>query len=104
MRRPDFGRYALFCSVAAALLSGCSGSQPPIGAPFTASSTRLTAQRPAARGTFKVLYSFSGSVDGGGPSGLLNVGDLDAGPSWARTWPRRLGSSAAATLGASLDH
>src|SRR5580692_3555580 len=74
MRRPDFGRYALFCSVAAALLSGCSGSQPPIGAPFSASSTRLTAQRPATRGTFKVLYSFSGSADGGGPSGLLDVG------------------------------
>jgi uncharacterized repeat protein (TIGR03803 family) len=56
------------------MLAGCGGSQPPIGVPFSASSTRLTAQRPATRGTFKVLYSFSGLADGGGPSGLLNVG------------------------------
>jgi hypothetical protein len=29
----DFSRYALSACVAAALLSGCGGSQPPIGAP-----------------------------------------------------------------------
>jgi hypothetical protein len=29
----DFGRYALNSCAAAALLAGCGGSQPPIGAP-----------------------------------------------------------------------
>ena len=33
MKASDFGRYALFGSVGAALLAGCGGSQPPIGAP-----------------------------------------------------------------------
>jgi hypothetical protein len=32
MRSLDFGRHALFCSAAAAMLAGCGGSQPPIGA------------------------------------------------------------------------
>jgi hypothetical protein len=33
MRSLNFGRYALFCSAAAAMLAGCAGSQPSIGAP-----------------------------------------------------------------------
>jgi hypothetical protein len=33
MRFWDLSRYALSASVAAALLTGCGGSQPPIGAP-----------------------------------------------------------------------
>ena len=33
MRTSDSGRYALISCVAAALLGGCGGSQPPIGAP-----------------------------------------------------------------------
>jgi hypothetical protein len=32
MKRLDFGRYVLNCCVAAAILAGCGGSQPPIGA------------------------------------------------------------------------
>jgi hypothetical protein len=33
MRSLEFGRYALNMGSAAALLAGCGGSQPPIGAP-----------------------------------------------------------------------
>ena len=33
MKVPDFGRYALCSCVAAAMLAGCGGSLPPIGAP-----------------------------------------------------------------------
>ena len=33
MKTQDFGRHALTSCVAAALLAGCGGSQPPIGAP-----------------------------------------------------------------------
>jgi hypothetical protein len=33
MRSLDFGRYALFCIAAIAILAGCGGSQPPIGGP-----------------------------------------------------------------------
>ncbi|MGB8965277.1 MAG: hypothetical protein WCB99_06525 [Candidatus Cybelea sp.] len=32
MRVPDFGRYALSSCIAGALLAGCGGSQPPLGA------------------------------------------------------------------------
>ena len=32
MRIQDFARYALTSCVAAALLAGCRGSQPPVGA------------------------------------------------------------------------
>jgi hypothetical protein len=31
MKSLGFGRYALFCCVAAAMLAGCGGLQPPIG-------------------------------------------------------------------------
>jgi hypothetical protein len=33
MKSLDFSRYALSSCVAAAMLAGCGGSQPPIGAP-----------------------------------------------------------------------
>ena len=32
MKSLDFSLYAVNCGVAAALLAGCGGSQPPIGA------------------------------------------------------------------------
>ena len=34
MKRSAFGHYALSASVAIAMLAGCGGSQPPIGAPL----------------------------------------------------------------------
>ena len=59
VRIPDFGRYALgIC--AAALLAGCGGSQPPIGAPLSPSPSGLTDQRTPTGVTFKTLYSFTG--------------------------------------------
>jgi hypothetical protein len=33
MRSLDFGRFALSSCLATAMLAGCGGSQPPIGAP-----------------------------------------------------------------------
>jgi hypothetical protein len=33
MRISGFGRYAISSSIAVAMLAGCGGSQPPIGAP-----------------------------------------------------------------------
>jgi uncharacterized repeat protein (TIGR03803 family) len=68
---------------AAALLAGCGGSQPPIGAP-SAMPQSATLQRLSARGNaiaaggYKVLYSFKGpfgATDGAQPfADLTNVG------------------------------
>lgn len=43
MRRSGLGRYALCSCVAAALLAGCGGSQPPIGAPGAMPQSRTHA-------------------------------------------------------------
>ena len=40
-------RYALSSCVAAAMLAGCGGSQPPIGAPVAMPQSRAIAQRTA---------------------------------------------------------
>lgn len=68
MRSLDFCRCALGVCVAAAMLAGCSASQPPIGAPDLMSQnvTRLT--RPDA-GKYRILYSFYGNYGVGGPNG-----------------------------------
>ena len=72
MKSLAFTCYALACCAAAALLGGCGGSQPPIGAPgrmpqvsaFERSST-----------DYRVLYSFGGGSDGANPvSALIDVG------------------------------
>ncbi len=47
MRISDFGRYALNGCVAAALLAGCGGSQPPIGAPGAMPRRAATATQAA---------------------------------------------------------
>ena len=50
MKISDFSRYALSACVAAALLSGCGGSQPPIGAPGAVPSSRANIlTQPAGR-------------------------------------------------------
>ena len=41
MKSLDFSRYALTCCVAAAMLAGCGGSQPPVGA-YAASALDVT--------------------------------------------------------------
>jgi hypothetical protein len=40
MQTPGFGRYTLSSCVAAAMLAGCGGSQPPIGAPDAMTQSR----------------------------------------------------------------
>ncbi|MGA7201587.1 MAG: hypothetical protein WBX26_07145 [Candidatus Cybelea sp.] len=45
MKNSDFGRRALGICAAAAMLAGCGGPQPPIGAPGTASQTSTLAMR-----------------------------------------------------------
>jgi hypothetical protein len=53
MRNLDFGRYMLSRCMAAALLAGCGGSQPPIGAPgATAQVKGESLQRPARLGSW----------------------------------------------------
>jgi len=71
MRGLDFSRYALTSCVAAAMLTGCGGSQPPIGAPFSSSATRITKERPRTSVTYRALYSFRGSADGESPEAAL---------------------------------
>jgi uncharacterized repeat protein (TIGR03803 family) len=63
-------RYALTCWVAAALLAGCGGSQPPI------SASSAVAQAPASTG-YKSLYSFGKHHDGQQPkAGLIDVNGM----------------------------
>src|ERR1700729_3013592 len=47
MKRLGIGRYALAIGAAAALLAGCGGSQPPIGAPGAMQQTSTLATRAA---------------------------------------------------------
>ena len=80
-----FSRLAFAISAAAALLTACSGSQPPIGAPGAMPQTArtiahpLTSQlqnrvQPTGNG-YKVLYSFNGGADAENPSGGLTALD-----------------------------
>jgi uncharacterized repeat protein (TIGR03803 family) len=76
MRLWDFSRYGLLSCVAAALLAGCGGSQPPIGASGTMPQASALVAR-AASTNYKVVYSFGGSPDGGGPrASLIDVGGV----------------------------
>ncbi len=64
MKRWNLSHYAISSCVTAALLAGCGGSQPPIGAPGAmaqtpGSSSALTASHlDAASASYKVLYHF----------------------------------------------
>jgi hypothetical protein len=57
VRRWNLSHYAMSSSVTAALLAGCGGSQPPIGAPRAMPQTPVAAQaaRPA-KGSGPFLY------------------------------------------------
>ncbi len=71
MRISRFG-YALSIS-AAALLAGCGGSQPPIGAPG-AMPQNMT--RENAKLNYHVLYSFGAAPDGNDPgAGVIGMSD-----------------------------
>ena len=62
--------------IAAALLAGCDGSQPPIGAPgampqTSGSASSRTDPRRTTTSPYEVVYKFSRSQDGGRPEGSL---------------------------------
>ena len=61
MRISVAGGYALSC-VAAAMLAGCGGSQPPIGAPGA-----IPQSNAMAPSSYRVLYSFGDPPDGNTP-------------------------------------
>jgi uncharacterized repeat protein (TIGR03803 family) len=57
-------------SLAGALLAGCGGSQPPIGAPGAMLQTAAPAA-PVGSAKYRVLYSFNGDAAGGEPQASL---------------------------------
>jgi len=69
------GHHALMSCMAAAMLAGCGGSQPPIGAPGAMPQTIAALTRPNV--TYEVLFSFGSNVygyDGTQPvAGLIAV-------------------------------
>jgi uncharacterized repeat protein (TIGR03803 family) len=76
MKSLDLSRYALCSCVAAALLAGCGGSQPPIGAPGVAARLATAPNRAIARNietasSYRVLYSFGDGSDGQRPHARL---------------------------------
>jgi hypothetical protein len=54
MKGLNLGRYALTSCVAAAMLAGCGGSQPPIAAPGAIPQSRAVASRAASRSLHEV--------------------------------------------------
>jgi uncharacterized repeat protein (TIGR03803 family) len=83
----SFTRSVLNMIIAAALLAGCGGSQPPIGAP---GATRQASAIASARGTahrlsasYQQLYRFHPPFNGERPfAGLLDVGGILYGTSY----------------------
>lgn len=71
MRISGFSHYTFSSCVAAALLAGCGGSQPPVGAPGAMARTSTSY-------SYKVLLRFGSSPHrrsrGRHPGGLLNMG------------------------------
>ncbi len=73
MKVSGISRYALCASMSIAMLAGCGGSQPPIGAPGYISQTRAFA-RPASS-AFVVFYRFQVGSRGYDPTTpLLEIG------------------------------
>src|ERR1700688_4758776 len=64
MRIFGFTRYALYSSVAAAMLAGCGGSQAPIGAPDAMAQSRAIAQARAHRASSGALIYATGGCGG----------------------------------------
>ena len=81
MKSLDFNRYTLCASMSIAMLAGCGGSQPPIGAPGATPQSRAFAPPHAnsnatrAHNSYRVLYSFLwGTSDASEPTaGLIDV-------------------------------
>lgn len=74
MRPSDFSPSAFGISVTIALLAGCGGLQAPIGGVGAMPQASAPAERSSST-NYKIVYSFSGGSDGGGPAaGLIDVG------------------------------
>ncbi len=74
MNSMGLSRFALTFGAASALLAGCGGSQPPIGAPGALQQSRVFAARPN-HANYEILYSFGAPPDGNYPGGnLIDVG------------------------------
>ena len=72
MKSLDSGRYAVSVSVAAAMLAGCGGSQPPMSGGAIPQAPALAARTSST--TYKVVYSFGAVPDGNYPDGgVINV-------------------------------
>jgi uncharacterized repeat protein (TIGR03803 family) len=70
MARLGFRSYLLGVSIAVAMLTGCGGSQPPIGAPDAMPQASPLAAR-ATSANYKVVYSFGSGSDGAKPFASL---------------------------------
>ena len=67
MRALQLGRYAFCVSIAVAILVGCGGSPPSIGAAGAMPQSRRALHHPIET----ILYAFQGGNDGAGPDGTL---------------------------------
>jgi len=68
----NLDRFALTIG-AAALFTGCGGSQPPIGVPPSAQRLNEPSRHPLNNGAYKLLYSFKGGADGEYPAAGLTL-------------------------------
>jgi uncharacterized repeat protein (TIGR03803 family) len=67
-------RYAFSLSASCALLAGCGGLQPPIGAPVAMTRSAVTGERVSPdRHDYRVLYGFKGTRNGRAPTASLVV-------------------------------
>ena len=83
MKSLGLSRYALTMGVAAAMLAGCGGSQPPIDAPGAMPQTSALVARTNSA-NYKVVYSFGALPDGDYPhSGLIGTGGTFYGTTFA---------------------
>jgi hypothetical protein len=74
MKSLVIGSYTLRISAAAAMLAGCGGSQPPIGAPGTMPQSALNAARLLLdHNRYKILYGFKGVRNGRSPTASLVI-------------------------------
>ena len=74
MKLSGFVRYAPSSCVAAAMLTGCGGSQPPIGAPGTMPQSAGIVRRLMPASSYRVVCRFRGRHNGAYPyASLLNV-------------------------------
>jgi hypothetical protein len=79
MKSLDFGRVALSSCAAVAMLAGCGGSQPPIGAPGAMLQSRAIATRPERGGSWMLPEAKS--------EDLLYASDIRNSVVWVYAYP-----------------